>query len=345
MTIPKIRPLTVIETAVALRCAGARSAVRGLRICGVTVQIPWINDSASNPAKFGASAWPNEIAAVLKTSRRSSPRRLTRSPRGVMNTSYSRRGWGLALSTTERDFRRRERDESSYPAQIACLNQRGHERHPVVGNLVSFRQLNENLEARARVSRGIRSIFESRTYRLRIYDDLQSASRLMRIWMRLTIDICDRQSRSHGQHNVQSSCKDEFLVKVTPPRDRKEAKVPPRGVIYTHHPFLFPYWLGWSGSFFPAFEVEAISGGACRRVCSGLTVLHSLWRDSHTVGSLTARCCVEVESETGESGRFASFLKAISKFSPILGDGTSSRQLVPWLSLLSQIGTRTEEST
>ena len=35
-TIPKINPLTVMETAVDLRCCGARSAVRGLRIWGVT---------------------------------------------------------------------------------------------------------------------------------------------------------------------------------------------------------------------------------------------------------------------------------------------------------------------
>lgn len=99
-TSPNIRPDKVIDIALARRSAGARSAVQGMQICGVTfsesarmrtyvwgrrtVRRPTMKLSASSISTFRDRARPMLSVVVRNMRRRTSCRRLTRSPSGEM---------------------------------------------------------------------------------------------------------------------------------------------------------------------------------------------------------------------------------------------------------------------
>ena len=79
---PKRRPARTMDMAEARLWGGARSAARGMRICGVTVKTPTRKEREMKAVKELVTARPMVKAVETKTKRRSRGRRRTRSPRG-----------------------------------------------------------------------------------------------------------------------------------------------------------------------------------------------------------------------------------------------------------------------
>ena len=64
-TMPPMSPLTTVDTHDARVAGGARSALRGTRICGGTLEMPTRKLRASNVLKLGARACPRARKAAM----------------------------------------------------------------------------------------------------------------------------------------------------------------------------------------------------------------------------------------------------------------------------------------
>jgi len=85
-SIPRIMPARTMEIEEERRWAGARSTAKGRRICGVTLETPTRNESASKTRNCEVMERPIVIAVEIVTTVRRSGRRRRRSPSGEMRT-------------------------------------------------------------------------------------------------------------------------------------------------------------------------------------------------------------------------------------------------------------------
>ena len=86
-SMPRSRPDTTIERAVARRSLGARSPTSGIMSCGVTVVSPVMNVSARKTWKLVVTQRPTQSVAVIQTRSRIYGRRRRRSPGGLRRKS------------------------------------------------------------------------------------------------------------------------------------------------------------------------------------------------------------------------------------------------------------------
>jgi hypothetical protein len=84
MRIPNTKPERTIDMADARLDAGARSAERGIRICGATLVAPMKKQSVWKTTSERVTARPTVKLALIEQRSRRRGLRFTRSPRGLM---------------------------------------------------------------------------------------------------------------------------------------------------------------------------------------------------------------------------------------------------------------------
>ena len=87
MRIPNSKPEKTIDMADARLDGGARSAARGIRICGAILVAPIKKQSIRKTTRERVTARPTVKLVLIEQKRRIRGRRFTRSPRGQIRRS------------------------------------------------------------------------------------------------------------------------------------------------------------------------------------------------------------------------------------------------------------------
>jgi hypothetical protein len=87
MRIPSSKPEKTIDIADARLDGGARSAARGIRICGAKLVVPMKKQSVLKTTSDRVTARPMVKLVLIEQRSRRRGRRFTRSPRGLMRRS------------------------------------------------------------------------------------------------------------------------------------------------------------------------------------------------------------------------------------------------------------------